>query len=224
MILCENFRTASDKYGEVIAREALNSGIPDKYILAACRFHCEKPNKDFNILKVQFRQWMTYVVPNSNQDVNTMCYGEFSELLRETMAMNNTPNCLYNDGKWSLGYWNSFKEARMCPFNTKWCICHSQKDWIKYTKVKGSEFFVVNCNDKDIPMEFHHICVEMKRMAKFISGISMMNLHTVNIIPNMSLFYQNISKILYGVSRIELVHCTPIHHMNVNIKLMNQKQ
>lgn len=63
MKLFESFRSAADKYGDTLAREMLTAGIPDKYILAACRFHQESNGKESDILAVQFRQWMSFVVP-----------------------------------------------------------------------------------------------------------------------------------------------------------------
>lgn len=56
MKLFENYNSAVGKYGKPLVREMLSAGIPDKYLLSACRFHCAPPNKSIDILKVQFRQ------------------------------------------------------------------------------------------------------------------------------------------------------------------------
>lgn len=82
MKIFESFRSAADKYGEELAREMLNAGIPAKYILAACRFHHEANGKSSDILAVQFRQWMTFVVPtNKTIDVNKLSYAEFTRTI-----------------------------------------------------------------------------------------------------------------------------------------------
>lgn len=163
MILNENYQSAKDKYGEENVKAAVSKGIPDEYLLAACRFHCEQPFKTFDILGVQFRQWLTYVRKNSNVDVNTLTYNEFDKLIRKSMLFHITPNCLFQDGAWSLGYWNNFKEAHIYPIPNDWCICRSKKDWNKYTKIKGSEFFIINSRDVNVPSIYQHVCIEIER-------------------------------------------------------------
>ena len=82
MKLFESFRSAADKYGDTLAREMLTAGIPDKYILAACRFHQESNGKESDILAVQFRQWMSFVVPKDKTiDVNKLSYTEFTQII-----------------------------------------------------------------------------------------------------------------------------------------------
>lgn len=105
MKLFESFRSAADKYGEALAREMLTAGIPDKDILAACRFHHESNGKESNILAVQFRQWMSFVIPTKKTiDVNKLSYTEFTQVIDEARKFSYTPNCLYETDQWSIGH------------------------------------------------------------------------------------------------------------------------
>lgn len=128
MKLLESFRSAADKYGENMARKMLNAGIPDKYVLAACRFHCESPRKTTDILQTKFRQWMTYVVPASHVDVNNMTYDEFDRLIFQEMRKCVCPNPIYDDGKVTIGVFLSKKDAVKCPVvpighDGEFCVC-----------------------------------------------------------------------------------------------------
>ena len=163
MKLFESFRSAADKYGDTLAREMLTAGIPDKYILAACRFHQESNGKESDILAVQFRQWMSFVVPKDKTiDVNKLSYTEFTQIIDSARKFIYAPNCLYNDGTWSIGIWNSFQEAKLYPIENRWCICHSYKKWKEYVDIKGSVFYIVNCNDTNINQDYRHVCVEIE--------------------------------------------------------------
>ena len=163
MKLFESFRSAADKYGETLAREMLTAGIPDKYILAACRFYQESNGKESDILAVQFRQWMSFVVPKDKTiDVNKLSYTEFTQIIDSARKSIYAPNCLYNDDTWSIGKWNSFQEAKLYPIENRWCICHSYKKWKEYVDIKGSVFYIVNCNDTNINQDYRHVCVEIE--------------------------------------------------------------
>ena len=119
MEINESFRSAADKYGEEIARQMLNAGIPDRYVLSACRFHCNPPNKPIDVLSIQFRQWMTYVTPKCGIDVNTLPYEVFNKLINERMVECICPNPLYDDGKVSVGVFLTKKDAEKYPLKTK---------------------------------------------------------------------------------------------------------
>lgn len=82
MKLFENYNSAI-KYGESLVKEMLSAGIPNKYLLSACRFHCSPPNKSISVLKLQFRRWVTYVVPFIHGiDVNNLTYEQFDETIQ----------------------------------------------------------------------------------------------------------------------------------------------
>ena len=118
MEINESFRSAADKYGEEIARQMLNAGIPDRYVLSACRFHCNPPNKPIDVLSIQFRQWMTYVTPYNKIDVNCLSYDDFTKLINEKMAEWICPNKLYDDGNVSVGVFLTKKDAEKYPLKT----------------------------------------------------------------------------------------------------------
>ena len=141
MKLFESFRSAADKYGEDIARAMLNAGIPDKYILAACRFHCEPPQKSIDELSVKFRQWMTYVIPVKNEDVNKKSYEEFDNLIQQERSKCICPNQIYNDGQVAIGRFLSKNDAIKCPLTpiggkTEFCVCGADgyNGYNSYTK------------------------------------------------------------------------------------------
>lgn len=118
MKINESFRSAADKYGEEFARQMLNAGIPDRYVLSACRFHCNPPNKPIDVLSIQFRQWMTYVTPYNKIDVNCLSYDDFTKLINEKMAEWICPNKLYDDGNVSVGVFLTKKDAEKYPLKT----------------------------------------------------------------------------------------------------------
>ena len=118
MKINESFRSAADKYGEEFARQMLNAGIPDRYVLSACRFHCNPPNKPIDVLSIQFRQWMTYVTPYNKIDVNCLSYDDFTKLINEKMTEWICPNKLYDDGNVSVGVFLTKKDAEKYPLKT----------------------------------------------------------------------------------------------------------
>ena len=202
MKLFESFRSAVDKYGEELAREMLNAGIPAKYILAACRFHHEANGKSSDILAVQFRQWMSFVVPtNKIIDVNKLSYAEFTRTIDNVKKANYTPNCLYEDGVWSVGRWYSFQEARLYPIENKWCICHSLNKWKEYAETKGSVFYIVNCSDMSINAEYRHVCVEIERNGEIYFWFADNQSTHSDFLPEyFNLRPQPIRDIIYGKS------------------------
>ena len=148
MKICENYNSAVGKYGEPIVRQMLSAGIPDKYLLSACRFHCSLPKKSINILKVQFRQWMTYVVPFvRGVDVNNLTYEQFDELIRKEQQKHICPNPIYDDGNITIGEFKHKKDAALCPLKPLYdndygfCVC-SEMGFIKYSK-QGYRILVI---------------------------------------------------------------------------------
>lgn len=148
MKICENYNSAVGKYGEPLVRQMLSAGIPDKYLLSACRFHCSLPKKSINILKVQFRQWMTYVVPFvRGVDVNNLTYEQFDELIRKEQQKHICPNPIYDDGNITIGEFKNKKDAALCPLKPLYdndygfCVC-SEMGFIKYSK-QGYRILVI---------------------------------------------------------------------------------
>lgn len=148
MKICENYNSAVGKYGEPLVRQMLSAGIPDKYLLSACRFHCSLPKKSIDILKVQFRQWMTYVVPFvRGVDVNNLTYEQFDELIRKEQQKHICPNPIYDDGNITIGEFKNKKDAALCPLKPLYdndygfCVC-SEMDFIKYSK-QGYRILVI---------------------------------------------------------------------------------
>lgn len=148
MKICKNYNSAVGKYGEPLVRQMLSAGIPDKYLLSACRFHCSLPKKSINILKVQFRQWMTYVVPFvRGVDVNNLTYEQFDELIRKEQQKHICPNPIYDDGNITIGEFKNKKDAALCPLKPLYdndygfCVC-SEMGFIKYSK-QGYRILVI---------------------------------------------------------------------------------
>ena len=148
MKIFENYNSAVGKYGEPLVRQMLSAGIPDKYLLSACRFHCSLPKKSINILKVQFRQWMTYVVPFvRGVDVNNLTYEQFDELIRKEQQKHICPNPIYDDGNITIGEFKNKKDAALCPLKPLYdndygfCVC-SEMGFIKYSK-QGYRILVI---------------------------------------------------------------------------------
>jgi len=160
----ENYTSARDKYGKELVDRMKKKGIPDKYLLCACRFYKEQNIQDDNKIYGLFRKWMTYVVPfDKNVDVNMLSYRQFLDKIKLAVSYYTTPNKLYEDGRYLLGRWKSFEEAKRYPFKTKWCICHNRSDWEKYTEIKGSEFYILNkvCLTKNDSRS--HTCIEIEK-------------------------------------------------------------
>lgn len=148
MKIFENYNSAVGKYGEPLVRQMLSAGIPDKYLLSACRFHCSLPKKSIDILKVQFRQWMTYVVPFvRGVDVNNLTYEQFDELIRKEQQKHICPNPIYDDGNITIGEFKNKKDAALCPLKPLYdndygfCVC-SEMGFIKYSK-QGYRILVI---------------------------------------------------------------------------------
>ena len=161
MKLLENYRNASKKYGDNMAKNMMNAGIPDKYILAACRFHCEPPQKSIAELSVKFRQWMSYVVPTQNIDVNTIDYEEFSNLIDIERKKYICPNPIYNDENITIGHFLSKKDAKLCPLKPigsrdySFCVCN-ELGFNKYTK-QGYQIYNVYDRSKQNSLDNNKI-------------------------------------------------------------------
>ena len=148
MNITENYNSAASRFGEQLAREMLSAGIPDKYLLSACRFHCLPPNKTIDFLKIQFRQWMTYVVPFNKQiDVNNLTYEQFDKIIRDEQQKHVCPNKFYDDGNITIGEFKNKKDAALCPLkpiydsNYGFCVC-SELGFNKYNK-QGYRIIVI---------------------------------------------------------------------------------
>ena len=160
--ILENYTSAKDKYGKDVTDRMKMKGIPDKYLLSACRFYKEQNIKVDEICR-GFKAWMAYVVTTEkNTDVNKLTYQQFTDRIKSAVSYYETPNKLYEDNEFKLGHWISFDEAKKYPHKTKWCICHNRSDWEKYTKTKGSEFYILNRVGlgKDAAV---HVCIEIEK-------------------------------------------------------------
>lgn len=153
MKLFENYNSAVGKYGEPLVRKMLSAGIPNRYLLSACRFHCSPPKKSIDILKVQFRQWMTYVVPYIRGiDVNNLTYEQFDKTIRDEQQKYICPNPIYDDGNITIGEFKNKKDAAMCPLEPicdndyGFCVC-SEMGYNKYSK-QGYRILVINDKSK----------------------------------------------------------------------------
>ncbi len=153
MKLFENYNSAVGKYGEPLVRKMLSDGIPNRYLLSACRFHCSPPKKSIDILKVQFRQWMTYVVPYIRGiDVNNLTYEQFDKTIRDEQQKYICPNPIYDDGNITIGEFKNKKDAAMCPLEPicdndyDFCVC-SEMGYNKYSK-QGYRILVINDKSK----------------------------------------------------------------------------
>ena len=68
MNIFENYNKAKQKFGEKLARQAIEAKIPNQFVYAACKFNVEN-GTPFNDLHLLFSQWTTYVV-SKNANIN----------------------------------------------------------------------------------------------------------------------------------------------------------
>ena len=79
MNIFENFNKAKQKFGENLARQAIEAKIPNQFVYAACKFNVEN-GTPFNDLYLLFSQWTTYVV-SKNTNINVEAHGDGSVII-----------------------------------------------------------------------------------------------------------------------------------------------
>jgi hypothetical protein len=152
MKIFENYNSAKQKYGEKLVTQMANNGIPDKYLLSACRFYDEK-NVPIQHLQHSFRQWMTYVVKNDKSiDVNKLDYDEFQSVIQSYKNKYCVANVIYSDETGTLGKLNNAKDVQRIPTKNQWRI-KSQNWFNRYTE-QGYEFYVIYLPNESYPFEY----------------------------------------------------------------------
>ena len=160
MNLSENYNKAVKKYGEEIVKEVLKADIPYKYVLSACRFHCEPPYKPaLDILSVKFRDWETYVLPDTDKDANTITLDEFNKLIHDGIIKSSYPNPIYDDVQVAIGIFKSKSDAEKCTtiqgYNSDFSIC-GDRDYESWTK---DGYKILSIYDKRVRYEDPYRCV-----------------------------------------------------------------
>lgn len=145
MKLLENYNSARQKYGERIAKELSDVGIPPQYLLSACRyFHDYQLPKER--LQQLFRQWMTYVVKNNQTiDVNKLSFEQFYQTIQKCKAKYGIPNKVYSDEQVSIGKINSAKDVSRLPIKNNWCI--KQPGMFQKCTNNGYSFYIIDNDD-----------------------------------------------------------------------------
>lgn len=145
MNIFENFNTAKQKYGNELVLKMCNIGIPDHYLLSACRFFQE--GVDPTSIKNDIRQWMTYVVKTDKTiDINKLSYEQFRQVLQKFKQHYKIPNIVFHDGNVTIGKLKSHKDICKFPFENKWCIkSHGRFDQYKE---RGRSFYIIDNGDE----------------------------------------------------------------------------
>ena len=155
MNISENYNSSKQKFGEDIARQAIEANIPSQYVFAACRFHQEN-GTPFKNLYYLFSQWVTYVVSkNKAIDVNQLDYSTFWNTIQEYKKQYEQIGQIYNDGIVSLRKISGFDDMRKLPFANLWYIR-------KHTsKTPPAQFYLIINNNYTDESNCRYVMVEM---------------------------------------------------------------
>lgn len=151
MDLFENYNTSKQKYGVDLTKKMINSGIPPKYLLAACRFFIEN---DISIDKLVFKikQWNRYVAKYYSIDINKINYEQFETFISKGWYLHCIPNIIFQNSKCTLGRLNNAKDVQSIPTNNNWCI--NSQSWFDRYINNGHELFAICLPNQPYPYRF----------------------------------------------------------------------
>lgn len=160
MKIFENYNRAKQIYGENLAQEAINNGIPDKYIFSACKFHTED-SVPFQNLLLLFKQWVTYVGNKDTIDINQLDYSAFVKIIDKSKQATLSVGEIYNDGVVSVRRITDFEQMKQLPFANLWCIRRA-KWWKKYKDNEPpAEFLLITNKNYTEDSKCMYVMVEM---------------------------------------------------------------
>ncbi len=159
MNIFENYNTAKQKYGEKLANSILSNGIPNEYVLLACRF-CTEDRIPIGVLQQRFRQWMSYVrnLGKETFNVNNLSYQQFDSIIRSEIQKAMKPNPIYDDGTIFMGEFKTKEDALLYPIQNNWCTSNSSSKFNTYT-VGGYRLFIIENKSLDEPLK--HVCASI---------------------------------------------------------------
>lgn len=161
MNVFEIYNTTKQKFGENLARQAIEAKIPNQFIYAACKFNVEN-GTPFSDLYLLFSQWTTYVASkNVNINVDNLDYNTFWDTIQEYKKQYEQSGQIYNDGIVSIRKVSSFDDMKKLPFANFWCI-RKQKKWNEYTsKTPPAKFYLIINNNYTDESNCRYVMIEM---------------------------------------------------------------
>ena len=159
MNIFENFNKAKQKFGENLARQAIEAKIPNQFVYAACKFNAEN-GTPFNDLYLLFSQWTTYVVSkNANINVDALDYNTFWSTIQDYKKQYGEEGKVYDDGTVSITHISSLEQMKKLPIKNLWCI-RREKHWNEYQE-KGARFYLITNNNYSDESNCRYVMVEM---------------------------------------------------------------
>lgn len=159
MNIFENFNKAKQKFGENLARQAIEAKIPNQFVYAACKFNVEN-GTPFNDLYLLFSQWTTYVVSkNANINVDVLDYNTFWKTIQDYKKQYGEEGKVYDDGTVSITHISSLEQMKKLPIKNLWCI-RREKHWNEYQE-NGARFYLITNNNYSDESNCRYVMVEM---------------------------------------------------------------
>lgn len=159
MNIFENFNKAKQKFGENLARQAIEAKIPNQFVYAACKFNVEN-GTPFNDLYLLFSQWTTYVVSkNTNINVDVLDYNTFWKTIQDYKKQYGEEGKVYDDGTVSITHISSLEQMKKLPIKNLWCI-RREKHWNEYQE-NGARFYLITNNNYSDESNCRYVMVEM---------------------------------------------------------------
>ena len=159
MNIFENFNKAKQKFGENLARQAIEAKIPNQFAYAACKFNVEN-GTPFNDLYLLFSQWTTYVVSkNANINVDALDYSTFWNTIQNYKKQYGEEGKVYDDGTVSITHISSLEQMKKLPIKNLWCI-RREKRWNEYQE-NGARFYLITNNNYSEESNCKYVMVEM---------------------------------------------------------------
>ena len=159
MNIFENFNKAKQKFGENLARQAIEAKIPNQFVYAACKFNVEN-GTPFNDLYLLFSQWTTYVVSkNTNINVDVLDYNTFWKTIQDYKKQYGEEGKVYDDGTVSITHISSLEQMKKLPIKNLWCI-RREKHWNEYQQ-NGARFYLITNNNYSDESNCRYVMVEM---------------------------------------------------------------
>jgi len=155
MKLQENYNTASQGYGKDLSKKLLDLGLPNEYLLAACKFHVNNKIRLKTLVDL-FKQWNKYVIKyepkEKKTDVNKLTYGQFFNKIQDGKMQHLVPNVIYRDDSVVVGELKRPQELHKIITPSPWCIS-AARVFNQYAAV-GRRFFFIYSPNEPFPYDY----------------------------------------------------------------------
>ena len=144
------------RYGKK-AKMLLGYGVPEEYILTACKF-C-KDISCVTTIALLIKQWIKYAPVEIKDNIHSLTYEQWKNNLNDVIEERKVPHCFIQVGSWKVGEFDDYEDCKLFPFPNRWCICQDAK-WIDVYHNKDSRLLIIY--NPHLSDDFKYMVVEIE--------------------------------------------------------------